>query len=658
MPPVQQQIRFGRLPQRLPGWAGWSLVGALLLIEFLLFRHYLHREVLWAYPPNTDQVGYLSEAYDTYESMKSRGIVRALEALAPIPQGALMRVQAGVFFLVAGASRESALDLNFAWFAIFQCAIVWAVRWLAGRWDGAWAALGLLLSAATPFLGPGGIADFRMDFIAFCLYGSLLCVVIRSGVFANWRWAPAIALMAAALIGFRFIAAVYVGGALGCLGLLFVVRLFSRDAIVRRTAVRRCSSLLLTIAIIALLVAPMLWANRAAIHDYYWVNHVTGPEKQVRAAEAGASGWAAALAYYPRSLLWGHAGPAFLLLAGALLLGATLVRLTSNPLMGGNKMASRLSCSLSLRERAGVRGNCGNLPGCSEVFPGFPSPQPARGQSPIPLASHGGRGSKTASPVGETLSAPDAIPGGDTAAAERRSSPLDHGLLSLAWAASAAFLLAPLVVLTLDISKSPVVASIMVGPLAWGLMLGITTMLRGRFPTRPTLLAFALGLAALAAVGWGVRTQAAAYSRDRFMSQHRRDVRQIERLYDDVATESRRRGWNDVGVFCTAKTDCLDGQLATVLAFERHGQVLHAGDLTTTVLEIPEPEVFRQIAASHFVILARRLGPPPPFDYPFNKELEAMRPRVQAVCERDMTEIGRYRFYGREVRLFVRRESR
>ena len=576
------------LPQRLPSWAGWSLVAALIVVEFLFFRHYVRREVAWAYPPNTDQVAYLNEAYETYESMKSLGTVRAIQALPPIPQGALMRIQAGLFFLVAGPSRASALDLNFIYFAMLQCAMVWAVRWLSGRWDVGWVALGLLLSAATPFLGAGGIADFRMDFIAFCLYGMLLCVVIRSGVLSDWRWAPAVALFAAALIGFRFIAAVYVGGVMGLLALLFAARFFSRNPVVRRGAVRRSAALLVAGAMIALLVAPLLWANRNAIHDYYWVNHVSGAEKQVRAAEVGASGWATALMYYPRSLVWGHAGPAFLALAGALLLGAALGR-----------VAFKIG--------------------------------------------------QVASPEGHTAA---------PAVAERRADLLDDRPLSLAWIASGVFLIVPLVALTLDVSKSPVVAGIMVGPLVWLVILGVVTLLRGHFPSRATPLAFALGLAALASVGWGVRTQAAAYSRDRSMSRHRRDVQEVTRLYDDLSAEARKRGWSDVGVFCTSISDCLDGQLASVLAFERHGYILHAGDLTTTVLEIPEPDVFRQIAVSEFVILSRRVGPPPLYDYPFNLELEAMRPRVESACERDMIEIGRYRIYDREVRLFVRRSSR
>jgi hypothetical protein len=563
-------------------------MAGLILVEFLLFRHYLHREVVWAYPQYTDQVAYLSQAYETYESMKSRGIVRAIAAQPPIAQGALMPVQAGLFFFVAGPSRQSALDLNFIYFALLQCGLVGTVRWLAGRWDVAWIALGLLLSAGTPFLGAGGIADFRMDFIAFCLYGLLLCAVIRSRVLADWRWAPAVALVGAVLIGFRFIAAVYVAGALGLLAVVFIARLFSRDAPTRHDSRRRLAALLIAGAILALLVAPLLWANRNAIHDYYWVNHVTGAEKEVRAAEVGANEWAAALMYYPRSLLTRHAGFAFLATAGAILIGAALVRL------GGERV------------RAGS----------------------------VARSEEGTTGSK------------------------RETTPLDTYPLSLAWAASGAFLIVPLAALTMDVSKSPVVADVMVVPLVWLVILAGLTLLRGRFPSRPTPLAFALGFAAIASIGWGVRTQVAAYSADRFMSQHRRAVQTIARLYDDMAAETRWRGWPDIGVFCNSIDDCLNGQIATVLTYERHRYLLHAGDMSMTVLAIPEEDVFRQIAASHFVILSLRPSPPGAFDYPFNQELDALRPRVEAVCQRDMTEVGHYPIFGSDVRLFVRRAPR
>lgn len=257
-----------------------------------------------------------------------------------------------------------------------------------------------------------------------------------------------------------------------------------------------------------------------------------------------------------------------------------------------------------------------------------------------------------------TGSRSEAIPGDRTAVpavAERGATPLAEYPLALAWGAVGAFFVVPLVALTLDVSKSPVVADVMVGPLAWLVILGMLALLRGRFPSRPTPWAVALGFAAVASIGWGVRTQAAAYSADRFMSQHRRGARAIGRLYDDLAAEARRRGWSDVGVFCNSIDDYLNGQIATVLTYERHGYLLHAGNTSLTVLAIPEQEVFRQIAASQFVILCHRTVPSDSFDYPFNRELDAMRPRVEAVCRRDRTEIGHYQIFGNEVRLFVRR---
>jgi hypothetical protein len=84
------------------------------------------------------------------------------------------------------------------------------------------------------------------------------------------------------------------------------------QAIHRRNALRRLRGILICCAALMLLAGPVLWSRRSAIHDYYVVNHVTGAEKEVRAAETGTTQLFSALIYYPTTLRREHTGNIFI----------------------------------------------------------------------------------------------------------------------------------------------------------------------------------------------------------------------------------------------------------------------------------------------------------------------------------------------------------
>src|ERR1700726_3226114 len=81
---------------------GWAAVGALLLIEFLLFRRFLLREVVWAYPPNTDQVAYLQQSYEQYDRLRTHALWDAITHQPDAPQGTLLQLQAAILFDALG----------------------------------------------------------------------------------------------------------------------------------------------------------------------------------------------------------------------------------------------------------------------------------------------------------------------------------------------------------------------------------------------------------------------------------------------------------------------------------------------------------------------------------------------------------------------------
>jgi hypothetical protein len=313
-------------PGRRRDALGWAAVAALLLVQYGLFHQCALREVAWAYPGGYDQTVYLNQSYDTYEQVRARGVYDGLKYgyYLRTPTGALLHLQATLLFLLFGASRLSALTLNFLYFALLQLALAGTLRWLTRRWSVALVGVGLLLTALTPFQEAGGVLDFRLDFAAFCLFGVFVCAVLRSDVLRRRRWAPAVGAAASWLVLTRSLTLVYLTGMAGLLALYLLWRLWRTPSPEgRRAAVRRLAGLGLAGAVVAAVVLPVLWDRREQLWGYYVVGHVTGVEKFIRAGK-GDMTW-----YYPSSLLADHAGPLFLKLASLALLvavGAAVVR--------------------------------------------------------------------------------------------------------------------------------------------------------------------------------------------------------------------------------------------------------------------------------------------------------------------------------------------
>lgn len=329
-------------------WIGWISLAAWLLIQCALFREFARREVVWSYPPYHDQLTYLGASYDTLERILDHGLYAGLsesEAFrhlnaadlepnvaflpprrqsdpnAPLsPNGAIMPNEAAMLFLLTGPSRLNALMLNFAYFALFECVLVGTLLWLSGRWSIALIALGLLLTCPSQFDGTGGIIDFRLDFSAACLFGIFLCVVIRSRMFADWRWSVVAGLVCAYLIAYRFITAVYLAGAMGLLVLFLLgqIALRRRDPSRRADVVRRLIGTFIAGSMVLLFALPIIIHHFPAIHDYYIARHLHGDDRSIRAAGQGIADFWSAFWYYPDSLYHFHAG-AFFIWAGLVL---------------------------------------------------------------------------------------------------------------------------------------------------------------------------------------------------------------------------------------------------------------------------------------------------------------------------------------------------
>jgi hypothetical protein len=543
---------------------GWAAVGALLLVQYGLFRQCALREVAWAYPGNYDQTVYLTQSYDTYEQVRARGVYDGLKYgyYLRTPTGALLHLQAALLFLLLGPSRLGALTLNFLYFALLQLVLAATLRWLTRRWSATLLGVGLLLSALTPFMDVGGALDFRLDFAAFCLFGVFVCAVLRSDVLRRRGWALAVGAAASWLVLTRCLTLVYLTGMAGLLALYLLYRLWRATADGRRAARQRLAGLGLAGAVLAAVVLPVLWDRREQLWGYYVVGHVTGVEKFIRAGQGDLT-W-----YYPVSLLRDHAGPAFLKLAGlALLIGAGVAVLR--------------------RVRAGPAGGPARL----ELAPAF-------------------------------------------------------AFLALAVAV-------PLVVLTVDMHRSPCAGSVLL-PGLLGLVLAGLIGLAGLHrdgPPRPRL-AGALGSLAAVVVAAGVGGQLGGYAAPRRLSICRPEVGEVHALYERMHRCCDDYCWRAPVLAATVNRDFTQHEAFAAWEYEHHGTLRKTGvALGAAIVPMTEEEILGRARGSDLLLLVATSAPPP---YPSDRCMAEALPKLRAYCEAELVRQGTFDIDGAEATLYAR----
>ncbi len=286
----------------------WGLLLALAVGEYALVRRYVAAEVAPAYPGGWDQAVYLRRSYGVYEQLRHEGVGAALRsALTGNPTSTLLAALTQPFFCALGANRSAALALNFVLFLALQVVTARTVLWRTGSPAAAALALGMLLLARTTFLHvAGGLVDYRPDFGAYCLYGVLLALAVRSRVFASLPWSLACGLAAAVLCLYRHVTLVYLTFAVVATA---AVLLLNRGGAARQ----RLRGLAAATAVAAAVAGPFFWAQRETIWGYYGVSGQA--QVGMRLTEMGAETWQDHLLYYPRQVCGVHGGRAFVGLA-------------------------------------------------------------------------------------------------------------------------------------------------------------------------------------------------------------------------------------------------------------------------------------------------------------------------------------------------------
>jgi hypothetical protein len=342
LPPATSASETARTSASVRGW--WILV-LLLLLEAGLYGQHALRDVVSGHPLGYDQSAYLTKSYRIYDSFRTDGLGTGLRKAfkEPAPTGMLQPILAALLYLVVGPSRLGALTLNFLAFALFQVVLVATLRWRTGRWSVGFLGVGLLLTAVAVDQPCGGLMDFRIDCLACCLFGVLICLILRSRVFLERPWTLAAGAVGGVLVLFRFFTSVYLAG----IAFLFVSWCAGRwlrhaSGSPERQRARKRLVGVATAGLLAIAVAlPAMIAQSRHLWSYYIVNCFLGGDKEIRAREFGVEHWTDALAFYPRTICNNHTGRVCLGMGGGLVLLAIVM---------GRWMSPRAQLDSALRE--------------------------------------------------------------------------------------------------------------------------------------------------------------------------------------------------------------------------------------------------------------------------------------------------------------------
>ncbi len=292
---------------------------ALFAIQILYFYSYFAYEIR-PFPPDAwDQAVYLSESYTLSESAQTHGLMQFAFSLfgGLHPQGVLFPVEGAALNLFAGGGRLSQVTLNF--FALFSAE--WILYSCVARTTGfrglGLAAVGLFMLQHTIWNQAGGLFDFRIDFLAVCLYGAWVCVALRSDVFFDRRWSMIAGLISTILVLNRFVSVTYISGVM-----IFLIIVFAMQSKDPKCSIR-LKNAAISFGVMICGVTPFIATSWPAINKYYVVGHLTGNEKTIRAAEFGLVNWKDHLTYYPLSIARDHLGVPFSV--GCLLIWGTIL---------------------------------------------------------------------------------------------------------------------------------------------------------------------------------------------------------------------------------------------------------------------------------------------------------------------------------------------
>jgi hypothetical protein len=543
----------------------------LIAFEALLFYSFYSREISWYPAQYFDQNVYLTEAYRLQERILGHGLSEFWRALWDNQHfsGLALPIEGALSGLLLGGTRFPQLCVLFIAFCALQAVAFATAQTVWERRAFGYMVLGLLLSQSTLWFYAGGLFDFRIDFLAYCLYGIWTCTVIKSKLFLDRRLSIASGLIGAFLVLNRFLTVIYlVGVSVGFAGFCIIIWFLRRgDPDLARRMRQRLFNLSLSLGILVVIVGPILLINRKAIF-YKYVFAQFFYEKDIRAREFGIVGLSGHLLYYPASILRDHWGPIFLWASAIGIAGALGARLLGK--------AKSLPAALAIRP--------------DEAF-----------------------------------------------------------LLQFIFLVGA--ILGPIVVLTVDVSKSPVIGGI-VGVPATLLVLTVIARLEPDSRESEPLPVNLIVVTSLIVFALGLFNQFSHASRHVPEYAQRRDLERLSELNKWLVKYADENGWNKPSISFDVISGWLEAGAITTSGFEQsHHLVEFQTMLGSGIMGADRAEAFSLLENSNFLILT---DIPKTGVYPFYERIARYWSDLKAWAEDHMIVARTVRFDSFTATVYVR----
>jgi hypothetical protein len=328
------RLEFG-ISKSIDRSLSWLAFG--LLLETMIFYLHVYLQIAPYYPRVYDQLTYMLATTRILDDFSERGFVALVRPFfSPMSTGIIFPLQGALVQLALGTSRAALLSTNLIYFIIAQLCVFLTARRSLGTTQAAWLPLALFIGCIGVFKTAGGIADYRIDFAAMCLFGIWVCSLSWTNEFTSRKFSVLAGAVAALLILTRFITAAYIGPILIIL-FLYVAFAKRRDD---SCYFVRIANILTSGIIVAVIALPALFLASGPINSYYVRGHLSGEEPAVRAAEVGVIDSISNIFYYPRALLDYQVGTAGVAIIAAALMVASIGKLRSRHLRLRNSFDS------------------------------------------------------------------------------------------------------------------------------------------------------------------------------------------------------------------------------------------------------------------------------------------------------------------------------
>ncbi|VBB42016.1 membrane hypothetical protein [uncultured Desulfatiglans sp.] len=314
----------------------------IFLVQYYLFKSYVLREVSWAYPTWADQAQYLASAYRVYNTMLNSSFLDALisEFLRPKPNGSLIEIEGAVSFVLGGPTRLSALSINFIHLIFMQFVTIITFYKLTKSPLISLICIGILMSISAIYIMPGAMYDYRIDFMSFCLYATLILIFLHTDFLSSRKWSIIWGAFCALCIVTRHNTVVYIIGIWIALSFYVGFNFFSSFD-TRKIYKKKALCLIFSVIACFVLLFPFALVSYKSFWLYYIHQaQVRGP---IRLQGEPIFNFIDFLLYYPKQVLCEKMGmTSVLLLIGIMLLCVIAVSISKKRQFSKKNVVERI----------------------------------------------------------------------------------------------------------------------------------------------------------------------------------------------------------------------------------------------------------------------------------------------------------------------------